>query len=103
MSTGTPLVDAVFLVPNEYHTISRIGRMKKKRYQRIDGMASENDGARSRRRRAGPAEVDNSRADGGCGLPTTDMSTSFPSLATPPRPQAPAAALTLFMISTKRS
>ena len=55
MSTGTPPPDAVFLVPNEYQTISTIGRTKKNRYQTIDGKASENDGARSRRLRGGPA------------------------------------------------
>ena len=49
--TGTPVPDAVFLTPNEYHTISRIGRMKKNPYHRIDGMASENEGPRNLRRR----------------------------------------------------
>src|SRR3954447_15115917 len=54
--TGTDVPDAVFLTPNEYQTINRIGRTKKKTYHRIDGIASENDGARSRRRRGGPAD-----------------------------------------------
>src|SRR5882724_2267731 len=80
MSSGTPLVEAVFLTPNEYHTISRIGRTKKNPYHRIDGMASENDGARSRLRRGGAATaawvVNMSNAAGGRGLPISDMSTS---------------------------
>jgi hypothetical protein len=53
MSTGTLVPDAVFLTPNEYQTINTMGKMKKKAYQRIDGRASENDGARSLRRVGG--------------------------------------------------
>ena len=96
---------SVSLAPNEYHTISRIGRMKKKKYQRIDGIASENDGARSRRRRGGPeAAVNMPNAAGGRGPPASDMSTSVAHLASSPTSHhAPAAALTLFMMSTRRS
>ncbi len=49
MSTGTPVVDALSLTPNEYHTISRIGMMKNSAYQSIPGMARANDGNRNRR------------------------------------------------------
>ena len=92
--------EAVFLTPNEYHTISRIGRTKKKTYQRIDGMASENDGARSLRRRGGAVgrhHWHRRRA--------REPSPSSHAPRTPRRgvTHAPAAALTLFMMSTKRS
>jgi hypothetical protein len=103
MLTGTPVPDAVFLTPNEYQTISRIGRTKKNTYHRIEGTASANEGPRHLRRRGGVGgSVNIPNATGGRGLAAIDTPT-LPSFVFCDQHQEPAAALTLLRMSTKRS
>jgi hypothetical protein len=95
MVTGTLVPEAVFLTPNEYQTINKMGRMKNATYQIIDGTASANDGPFSRRFFGGGNDgvVNMSNAAGGREIDPIDMSP--PSRSWSVQHHEPAAALIL--------